>query len=45
MLCFEQILKATSHKTTAVQPLTFHLTNHPSKTNILGIAREVKTNS
>ena len=29
----EQILKATPHKTTAVQPLTFHLKKHPSKKN------------
>ena len=31
--CFEQILDATSHKTAAVCPLTFHLTNHSSKKN------------
>ena len=30
---FEQIFEATFHKTTAVQPLTFHLKNHPSKMN------------
>ena len=30
---FEQILAATLHKTTAVQPLTFHHKNHPSKMN------------
>ena len=31
--CFEQILKAATHKTTAVLSLTCHLTSHPSKTN------------
>ena len=31
MYSFEQILEAKSHKTAAVQPLNFHLTNHPSK--------------
>ena len=30
---FEQILEATSIKTTAVRPLTSYLKNHPSKTN------------
>ena len=30
---FEQILETTSHKTVAVQPLTSHLKNHPSKMN------------
>ena len=29
----EQILGAALLKTTAVRPLTFHLTNHPSKTS------------
>ena len=29
--CLEQILEAALHKTTAIRPLTFHLTNHPSK--------------
>ena len=31
--CFEQILEAASYKTATVQPLTSHLTNHPSKTS------------
>ena len=31
--CFEQILEAIPNKTAAVQPLTSHLKNHPSKTN------------
>ena len=30
---FKQILEATPHKTTAVQLLTFHLKDHPSKMN------------
>ena len=30
---FEKILEAALHQTVAVQPLTSHLTNHPSKTN------------
>ena len=29
--CFEQILKATLHKTAAKRPLTSHLKNHPRK--------------
>ena len=31
--CFQQILGAEPDKTTAVRPLTSHLTNHPSKTS------------
>ena len=31
--CFEQILEVTIYKTIVVQPLTSHLTNHPSKMN------------
>ena len=31
--CFEQILKATHHKTAVGPPSTSHLTKHPSKTN------------
>ena len=31
--CFEQILGAESNKTAAVQPLTSHHTNNPSKTS------------
>ena len=31
--CFEQILEAAPHKTAAIQPLHFHLTNNPSKTS------------
>ena len=31
--CFEQVLETTLHKTAAVQPLTSHFKNHPSKTN------------
>ena len=31
--CLEQTLEAALHKTVAVQPLTCHLTNHPSETN------------
>ena len=30
---FEQILKAAPNKTTAIWPITSHLTNHPRKTN------------
>ena len=30
---FKQILEVTPDKTTAVQPLTTHLTNYPSKTS------------
>ena len=30
---FEQILQAAPLKTTVVRPLTYHLTNYPSKTN------------
>ena len=30
---FKQILEATPNKTAAVQPLTSHLTNHPSNTS------------
>ena len=29
--CFEQILETAPHKTTAVRPLTFNLTNHSSR--------------
>ena len=41
--CFKQILEAVPYKTAAVQPLTSHLTNHPSKTSkkCLGTAGEV----
>ena len=31
--CSEQILEVTTHKTIAVQSLTSHYKNHPSKTN------------
>ena len=31
--CIEQILEATFHKATAVQPPASHLQNHPSLTN------------
>ncbi len=31
--CSEQILEAAPHKTTAIQPLTSHLTDHLNKTN------------
>ena len=31
--CLQNILGTASHKTTVVRPLTFHLTNHSSKTN------------
>ena len=31
--CSEQILEVAPNKIAAVWPLTFHLTNHPSKTN------------
>ena len=31
--CSEQILEPAPHKTTAVQPLTSHLINHPSQMN------------
>ena len=31
--CFEQILEATFHKTTAVRPPTSYLTNHLVKAN------------
>ena len=31
--CFEQKLEATLHKIAGIQPPTYHLTNHPSKTN------------
>ena len=43
--CFEQILKATTHKTAAVQPFTFDLTNHPSKTRKGHTAGVARTNS
>ena len=43
---FEQFLEATLHKTAAIQPLTSHLTNHPSKTNKMwDTAVETRTNS
>ena len=31
--CFEQIPEAATYKTVALQPLTSHFTNHPSKMN------------
>ena len=31
--CFEQILKATPHKTAVIWPLTSHLKNYPNKMN------------
>ena len=31
--CFEQKLETACYKTAAVQPLTSHLTSHPSKMN------------
>ena len=45
--CFEQVLKATSHKTVGVWPLTSHLTNHARNINnmCLGTAGEVRKNS
>ena len=33
MCCLEEILEATPHKTTAIQPLISYLTNIPSKRN------------
>ena len=33
MSYFEQILEATLHETTAVQPLTYNLKNHPRDTD------------
>ena len=31
--CFEQILEEAPYKTTAIQQLAYHLTNHSSKMN------------
>ena len=31
MCCFQQILEAAPYKTAIMQPLTLHLTKHPSK--------------
>ena len=31
--CFEQILEAATHNTTAVRPLTSHLTNYSNRMN------------
>ena len=39
----DKILEATPHKTAAVQPPTFHLTNYPSKA-MRGTAGVVRTN-
>ena len=39
---FEQILEATPHETTAVQPLTSNLKNFPSKTDMWDTAGKVK---
>ena len=45
MRYLEQIQEATPHRTTAVQPLTSHLKNHPSKMNkIWDTAREARVN-
>ena len=41
-ILFEQILEAAPHKTTAVCQLASHLTNHPSKTNMLGPEVRIK---
>ena len=44
---FEQILSTIPHNTTAVQPLSSHLTNHPSKTNKIcgGTVEKARMNS
>ena len=42
---FEKNLEATHHEITAVWPLTFHLKNHPSKTNMRNTREKANTNS
>ena len=41
----KKILQTTPHETTAVQPLTSHLKNHPSKKNTRNYACETRTDS